>query len=356
MIERWIAPEQEPAALRALLWAYRSHNQSAFRDLLQTPSLAFSDRARTLGRWIPGERRIEINRSFVCQSPWLETLEVLRHEMAHQFVDEVLRVRGEPPHGPTFQKVCAERGIDGRASGQPEAPREVSEAQRKVERLLALAESADRHEAEAAMRRAQAILTKHNLDRIGRGEAADHSFRQLGTPMTRVHSHHRGIDVLLREHFFVDIIWVDAFVPHKERPGSVMEVSGTPENLDIAEYVHGFLIATAERLWHAHQTAHQTSGHARLRFMTGVVRGFKEKLDEAKGTATSGETGLVHLADAQLKAYGRRRHPRQSWTRGGGIKNDEALAAGRAAGRQIVLRKGVSTTVSSTGRLLGSGD
>ena len=53
----------------------------------------------------------------VTEHPWTVVLEVLRHEMAHQYVDEVLGVHDETAHGPTFQAVCEARAIDGRAAG-----------------------------------------------------------------------------------------------------------------------------------------------------------------------------------------------------------------------------------------------
>ena len=49
----------------------------------------------------------------VHDEPWQVVIEVLRHEMAHQYVDEVLRIHDESAHGPAFRKVCAERSIDG---------------------------------------------------------------------------------------------------------------------------------------------------------------------------------------------------------------------------------------------------
>ena len=58
-------------------------------------------------------------------------------------------------------------GVDARASGVPDAaPADAVEVKvvERIARLLALAESPNRHEAEAAMAAAQRLMLKHNLD------------------------------------------------------------------------------------------------------------------------------------------------------------------------------------------------
>jgi len=75
----------------------------------------------------------------------------LKHEMAHQFVHEVLGEQ-EAPHGPAFRATCARLGIDQRAGGLPQ-PAQSADQRRLLERvhkLLALAQSDNQHEAEAA--------------------------------------------------------------------------------------------------------------------------------------------------------------------------------------------------------------
>lgn len=356
MTSRWIPPEEEAAALRALLREYHHHNAALFGQRLRPPALGFTDDRQCLGRWVPRTRTIELRRDFVCSAPWLETVEVLKHEMAHQLVGEVLTVTGEAPHGPTFQRVCRELGIDARASGDPLPPREVSAAMRRIEKLLALGESSEVHEAEAAMRRAQALLRSHNLSLLeGRRTGTTYSFRQLGTPVLRVNEHARWVSTILRRHFFVDTLWVPAFVPGKERPGSVLEVAGTFDNLDIAEYVYGFLLGTADRLWAAHRAKVGTAARARLRFLCGVMIGFSEKLDQAEAEARPEETALIRVGDPGLRRYARLRNPRVQAFGGAGALRDETLAAGQAAGRTIVLHKGVKSSGSGGGGLLGSG-
>ena len=61
---------------------------------------------------------------------------------------------------------------------------------------------------------------------------------------------------VLREFFFVETLWVRVFRPKEGKWGSVLEVCGSEENVQLAEYVHGFLTHTAARLWQLHKRDH----------------------------------------------------------------------------------------------------
>ena len=87
--------------------------------------------------------------------------------MAHQYVHEVLGKVDESAHGPAFRELCARLGIDAGAAGVPAAGAPSADDARVLERiarLLALAESANVHEAQAAMNAAQRLMLKHNLE------------------------------------------------------------------------------------------------------------------------------------------------------------------------------------------------
>ena len=63
-------------------------------------------------QWVPSKREMHFSRYLVTKRPWNEVLEVLKHEMAHQYVSEVLKVTGEAPHGSAFKAVCKQFNID----------------------------------------------------------------------------------------------------------------------------------------------------------------------------------------------------------------------------------------------------
>src|SRR5262249_50986261 len=129
----------------------------------------------------------------------------------------------------------------------------------RIAKLLALAQSQNRHEAEAAMARAQELMLKHNLEAPPRHGA--YGFRHLGAPTGRISEAERTLANLLGDHFFVEVIWVPVWRARQGKRGSVLEVCGTAVNLEMAAYVYDFLMATADRLWDDYKRAQRLSSN-----------------------------------------------------------------------------------------------
>ena len=350
MVERdsQLSAELEAALLRQLVVAWRGLNDSYFKARMKLPTLSLADGMTRLGQWLAGERRIELSRRMVVDQPWGVVVEVLKHEMAHQFVHEVLGDPDATPHGAAFRAVCAEHGIDAAAAGVPRAGSDDEQrVLARVAKLLALAESPNQHEAEAAMGEAQRLMLKHNLEHIAQ---SSYSFRHLGQPTGRVTEAERILANLLNDHFFVECIWVPVWRAREGKRGSVLEACGATVNLEIAEHTYAFLMHTGERLWRAYQQAQGIAGNRdRRTFVAGVMSGFREKLEAQRRRQQA--QGLVWVGDGDLARYYRRRHPHIRWTRHAGVERNEAHAHGRAAGRNIVLHRAVHERVER-GRLL----
>ncbi len=348
-----LTAELERAAVHELRGAWEDFNATHFRRSLRRPVLQLSDGVGRLGQWQRRTRTLEISRTLVLEHDWGVVLEVLKHEMAHQFVDESLGRVDEPSHGPAFRAVCADLGIDARAAGIPSATTAGAGSAAVLERiskLLALAQSPNLHEAQAAMSAAQRLMLKYNLESIGSG-ASSYSFRHLGVPTGRVDESQRMLAILLDEFFFVEPIWVSVWRPLEGKRGSVLEVCGTPENLALAEYVHGFLTTTAERLWKEHKKKQGIRRNRdRRSFVSGVMSGFRAKLTEER--RSNEQAGLVWQGDAGLGVYHRRRHPHVRVRRHYAGPRDGAHAHGQAAGRSIVLHRGVTAGTSGGVKLL----
>jgi hypothetical protein len=355
-LPRDLTPVLEAELLRRLALEYAWRNELHFANKLRRPLVALSDATSRLGVWKRGERRLEISRTLVLSRPWTETVEVLKHEMAHQFVHEVLGVLDEAAHGPTFRRVCAERGIDGRAAGLVDATEGADATSRvvaRVQKLLALAGSSERHEAEAAMRKAHELMLRHNLDAVqlgagGTGEGG-YEVRHLGDPARRRSSVERDVVALLTEYFFVEVIEIASYVPSTGKSGVVFEVCGARANVAMAEHVFGFLVGTAERLWQDARRRRRLPGVERVPFQSGVIRGFGEKLRAERETLRG--TGLVWVGDAALERFYRARHPRihrtTRWQR-----MSEGHAMGREAGRGVILHRPVTSGPSGGPKLL----
>jgi hypothetical protein len=346
--------ELETAIVRRLLAEWWHLNQDHFRCALMTPTIALSDADGRLGRWDGGLRRIEIGRKLVLEQPWGVVVEVLKHEMAHQYVHEVLRETTETAHGPAFQRVCERLGIDATASGVPRAREDDGADGRilqRIARLLALAESPNLHEAEAAMKEAQRLMLKYNIEVGPLPAQRSYAFRHIGRVTSRVSESESLAAMILGKHFFVETIWVYTYVPLEDRQGQVLEICGTPANLEMAEYVYTFLMRTAEQLWEEHKQKHGITGNRdRRTFFAGVMRGFDEKLTQQ--ARRHQQEGLIWRGDADLDRYLRQRNPHIRSKSFGGSQYSEAHAHGRAAGQQIVLNRPVAGETGNGGRAL----
>ena len=353
-----LGAELERTALHAIIRAWEDLNGTLFRFQLMRPAIELVDSSSRLGRWHGGVRVIELGRTLLFEHGWGVLIEVLKHEMAHQYVDEVLGQPDDAMHGAVFRGVCEERGIDASAAGVPGKGAGSPVDQHllsRIAKLLALASSSNEHEAQAAMSAAQRLMLKYNIDLAVSGQRPAHGFRHLGEPTGRVNEAQRILAGILGDHFFVQTIWVPVWRPFEGRRGSVLEICGSEANLELAEYVHAFLNTTAERLFREYRRSESGRGAKRLTFIAGVMAGFRSRLERERKKSTA--QGLVWVGDAELDVFFRRRHPRIRWTRYAVGHGSEAYARGREAGEKIVLHRGLSTNSSAAPpKLLGPGN
>ena len=352
MVEQ-LSAELAAALMRELQYAYDLQNTRRFGRKLVRPVLVLTETRRLGGQWVSVTRRLEISLPLVLERTWPEVIGVLEHEMAHQFVDEVLKIHDEAPHGDTFRRVCTERAIDPRAAGEPvpstiEAT-EGAKALERIRKLLALAGSSNQNEAELAMRKAHELMLRHNVDEIPRER--EFEIRHLGEPRRRINGVESDIVGLISEFFFVEVITIPVYIPREGSYGRVYEIAGTRANLEMAQHVYEFLLGTAERLWRENRgDARVRSGRDRMSYQSGVIRGFREKLLLERVQLRG--VGLVWAGDKRLEDFYHRRNPRIVRRRRQ-IRISSAHAAGREAGRTVVLNKPVTTGPSSGGpRLL----
>jgi hypothetical protein len=311
---------------------------------LRVPMFALHGGRTRLGLWMRGQRTISMSREHCLQDDWLDVSETLLHEVAHQVVDELMG-GDSTPHGPRFQRVLAELGALPLSTG--EEPPVVD----RVRKLLALAASSNRHEAELAMSRAQKLMIKHRIDRASFDGARGVVRRRLGEPRARQSRWRGSLAAVVSQHFFVEVVRLTVFLPTTADTATIWEIAGRPEDVEMASYAYDFVAATAERLWAAHLAANPGSGRSRDRFLLGVVLGFRQKLDATAEEAR--QEGLVPQVDAEVQRAWQARHPR---LRSGGRSTfiaDAHYHAGREAGGNVVLHRPVSGKTGGGGLLEG---
>ena len=161
---------------------------------MRLPIFRLADSGSRLGWWLGERREIVLSQRLVFDYPWDCVVEVLIHETAHQLAQEVLGANGEPPHGPRFQEACRLLRANPKASGRYRPLRDrlagdpLSTRDRILERikkLLALAESGNPHEAEAAMVKAHALIAKYNVDLLARNARREFVSLFVGQPALR---------------------------------------------------------------------------------------------------------------------------------------------------------------------------
>ncbi|MFT7519995.1 MAG: hypothetical protein ACI9MC_002139 [Kiritimatiellia bacterium] len=330
--------ELKRALLRELASVWHTQNQRSFQRSMRPPTLGLHEGSR-LGWWRPSTRELSLQVDLATKAPWSQVVEVLRHEMAHQYVHEVLRETQETAHGPHFRRVCQERNIDARAAGLPVLDDNSDDrVARRIRGLLALSNSDNEHEAKAAMRRARALLHEHNvaLD----DQLPVYTFKQVGPVSNRFSPWEKVLGGLLLQHFCVTGIYAQAYRAHDEKWGRALEIMGTPTNVEVAAYVHDVLRTTAESLWRAYRSDNGLSGNTeRRRYLFGVMMGFSDSLQH---DAEHSSTELIPSSDPLLQSYVGARYPHVRSSRARSTKVSEATDHGRAHGRKIKLRKGVS--------------
>lgn len=318
--------------------------QFVWDGMLQAPVLKLHDAKDPLAYWRTERREMSFSRHLVFERSWHETLEVLKHEMAHQFVDEHLGIRDERPHGKTFQAVCHRHNIDAAPRGIPGAestssPNHIVE---KIRHLLDLAHNnASEAEAKLAAETAHALMLKYNIDLQAARTAQHYVVRHLGRPTGKIERFVAELANMLERFYFVEIIWMPGFNTRTGRHGHELEVCGTAENVDVAEYVYEFLTRAAVDAWErAKRGRHLTRGgaiNARFNFLTGFVEGFVSQLRTAQDKENA--EGLVLARDPALAEFFKTRHPRIVNIGGGGTgrTNADWRSSGQAQGRNVHL-------------------
>jgi hypothetical protein len=337
-------------------------------SVLRRPFFSLRGTKKRLGTWLSERREICLSRDFVLNHPWDSVREVLLHEMAHQYTDEVLRIRDQTPHGIAFREACRLFRANPEATVET-VPLDVLVANGRhtpadslllrIRKLMALSKSSNPHEAEAAMIKAHQLIRRYNLDLLTDDEKRGFLSVFAGKPTLRHRREDYHLGALLRDFYFVTGIWVPAYVIDKERTGTVLELSGTVENIRIATYVHGFVERFIESSWEEYRGRKRGVGRRRSDYAVGILEGFRSKLiaaTERKGISTfPGRLPLMKTHDPLLNQYMRQRYPRTITVGGRAVEQDGGVVRdGMTVGKNLVIHNAI-TGQGSTGGLLTEG-
>lgn len=329
----------EQALLEELKTSWRNFNDWDFGQTLFVPVFQLHDGLSRLGYWEHGSRTISISRDYAFTERWNKTLTVLKHEMVHQYIDEVLHSPEEKPHGPLFQSLCERFKVDSfEEADMVSSEQKHSQVFEKIRKLLSLATSENVNESEVAMNKANALMMRWNIERL---EKEDPKFihRHLGKP-GRLNVIVKMLSTILHSHFFVEALFLESYDVKLAKRGRVLEICGLRENVEIAEYVYHYLLNTAEMHWKIHKKENKASH--RTNYIYGLLLGFYEKLEEQQSQQKQ-DQALVWLGDPELARYFKKRYP---YTRSAGSSsmtmNKDSFDAGKKQGRSVVISKGLN--------------
>ncbi len=336
-----------------------SELEEHLRERLRRPLFRLADTPGRLGQWDAAKREICLNRTLACTHPWDEVRDVLRHEMAHQLAQTLLASDGQPPHGPAFRQACLMLRADPAASTARRPlyerlaaynARENNPRHARIRKLLALAQSGNVHEAEAAMLKAHELMARHHITTLKSDPERVFVSLFLGRPALRHFKEAYVLANLIQDFYFVQGIWVPAFVVAKGKMGRVLEISGTPANTAQAGYVFDFVKAYIDRRWREMTTDQRLTRYQQSDFAVGVIEGLRHKLEkQERSRERPAERALVRRSDPRLSTYLRHRYPHtRRIQRGGGRRDADLYHEGRQVGETMILHRGIAHTPKPT--------
>lgn len=318
------------------------------------------------GLWEKSNRTITLSTKLLRNYEWAAVKYVMKHEVAHLMVDELFVVE-HFPHGEAWKRACTILNIDPNVTTNDKYLSQfkggsVSPIVDKIQKLLAHGNdiSISTEESQLFLNKAQELIIKYNVSL--NSNSKDNNFFTIRPVGPLVDGHRAWLSAvsgLVASYYNVSCIWM--YCNEKRR----MEFFGTPENLDVAEYVFHALLTQAESLWEQYKenhnekakndpnyllsigTTYRGNAHriSKASFMRGLVNGYNAKLRSEKriilDSFTPNDRAVISANDGILKeAYKKHYKPRnlaKSACKGQGYWD------GHKAGSSLSLAMGVTS-------------
>lgn len=369
-----------------LRWEYagalRKAPEVIRRRVATRPNILLSDIGK-LGLADPETWTIQLKRSFAATHRFDAVRDVFLHEVAHLWASVHPEGERETSHGPVFRALCELLGADPHATAPKNSffgpgcrsldgsPDPQDQLRAKVHKLLALADSPYPEEARSAASKASELITRYNLTLIEEDRERTFTSRFMCEPAKRHPRYLSVIATILQRFFFVEVVWIPAWVVSKRCTGNVPEMSGQPHDIELAAYVFDFIRSTIRAQWGQARNRHGFSGREFLQFALGVANGFFTKLEtdrralseriraernsEGAGVHSKRDyacTELVHVTDPKLSDYVSRRYGKlRSIGRPMRVRKS-SYYAGKKVGEAMVLHRGIESAPTASGLML----
>ena len=348
---------------------YKEHHEIAwfYGAGLLPVVIQLAEMTSAWGRWDPFFRTITISVRLIESYSWDVVVEILKHEMAHQYVSEKLSHMDSTHHGDAFKLACKKLGVAAwaaRATADlpdelPSIRERVVSADEKrlldrVEKLLSLAQSSNEHEAFLAMQKSREICARYNFEKIRHLESErsmDSLF--LTRKKKRTDPTEAKILSILNDHFKVRVIHTSLYDAKACDKFQAAEILGRRENVLMAEYVYQFLSQQCETLWQSYKKGTKSHGSMRRSYQLGVLSGFDEKLSRSpsidekivqeSNDPSMDVKALQKVECSAMDTFVGERYPRLSKKSWGGSRVDQgAFTVGQSAGRRLNINRPIA--------------
>ena len=275
---------------------------------------------------------------------------IIRHELAH-YMTFITYGNSVQPHASEFKAFCQSIGwgeevykatccLDG---GENTSEMEKSSIFRKVQKLMALSNSSNTHEAESAMIKSQQLLLQHNIESEYIESADDDKmFLKRIMQQKKENAKMRSIARIL-ETFFVTCVYrrAEGFI--------CLEILGNAVNIEIAEYVADILHHKLDTLWDQAQEQHaDLKGMvAKNSFFQGIAKGYCTKINFLKREYNSDTAQALQVIEKKLSDAKAHAYPRLSSTKSNGNYCPESSALGEQMGKQLNINPAIRTSKNS---------
>ena len=299
-----------------------------FKLNLSKPVFSLTKSASQLGAWDSKSRTIYLSEKLISQEKWTVVLEVFKHEIAHQIVDEVYKQK-DSGHDAHFQRACSLLCVEdwarhasikndltalAKKNTEDLTTDKEKTVLRRVRKLLGLAQSSNQHEACLALKKAQDICLEHSINCHHENEFSDYMLLLINHKKCRIETYQSLIASLLSTYFYVEVIHNQLYDPKTLKEHKVLEVYGSRHRVKVAEHVYWFLIQQLDSLWQEYKKQKRSVGlRERTSFLQGAVSGFSDnlaKLKKADSLPRQEEKGLILLEKEKTLQYIKKRYPK----------------------------------------------
>jgi predicted SprT family Zn-dependent metalloprotease len=312
------------------------------------PVFSLNDSKSFFGLWNLARYEISIQRNFALKESWEKIRHVLRHEMAHQYADVVLKQKNEPSHGKSFQKACKILRVSSKASfdliNDKTCFLNSNSCVSKIKKLFSLSTSSNANEAELAMKKAHELMEKYNFDKIDISKE-DYFSVFLGKPGLRHFKEAYYLAGLLSRFYFVYPVWVPCFVKEKGKTGKILEISGRFSNVQIASYVYDYVNSYIDKVWVEFNSNNLHGRYNKSDFAAGIIHGFSSKLEEKNNYSNYHSQSNLPAAidsDPDLKPYLDWYYPKLSSKTKKSTVSKDIYEKGIKKGKELTISKGIS--------------